>query len=86
VSDHLAAVHSDTAVTINDGSGSTTVPLDITIVSLSAADDKRHLLVHPDLPYREVAPGIQFLLAVVVECYLDVEDLRSRRSVLARGR
>jgi hypothetical protein len=86
VSDHLAAARSDTAVTINDGSGSTTVPLDITIVSISAADGKRHLLVHPDLPYRDVAPGIQFLLAVVVDCYLDVEDLRSRRATLTRGR
>ncbi len=34
---------------------------------VSAVDSERHLLVHTDLPYREVAPGVQFLLAVVVD-------------------
>lgn len=34
---------------------------------ISAVDSERHLLVHTDLPYREVAPGIQLLLAVVVD-------------------
>jgi len=34
---------------------------------VSAVDSERHLLVHTDLPYREVAPGIQLLLAVVVD-------------------
>ncbi len=34
---------------------------------VSAVDSERHLLVHTDLPYREVAPGVQFLLASVVD-------------------
>ncbi len=34
---------------------------------ISAVDSERQLLVHTDLPYREIAPGIQLLLAVVVD-------------------
>ena len=34
---------------------------------VSAVDSERQLRVHTDLPYREVAPGIQLLLAVVVD-------------------
>ena len=34
---------------------------------VSAVDSERHLLVHTDLPYRDVAPGVQFLLASVVD-------------------
>lgn len=37
------------------------------LAPVSAVDSERHLLVHTDLPYREVAPGIQLLLAVVVD-------------------
>ena len=37
------------------------------LAPVSAVDSERHLLVHTDLPYREVAPGVQFLLASVVD-------------------
>lgn len=32
---------------------------------VSAVDSERHLLVHTDLPYRDVAPGVQLLLAAI---------------------
>jgi len=34
---------------------------------VSAVDSERQLRVHTDLPYREISPGIQLLLAVVVD-------------------
>ncbi len=34
---------------------------------VSAVDSERHLLVHTDLPYRDVAPGVQLLLSVVAD-------------------
>lgn len=37
------------------------------IAPVSAVDSERQLLVHTDLPYREVAPGVQFLLAAIVD-------------------
>ena len=41
--------------------------IDATVAPVSAVDSERHLLVHTDLPYREVAPGVQFLLAATVD-------------------
>lgn len=41
--------------------------IDATLEPVSAVDSERHLLVHTDLPYREVAPGVQFLLAAVTD-------------------
>lgn len=41
--------------------------IDATVEPVSAVDSERHLLVHTDLPYREVAPGVQFLLGAVTD-------------------
>ncbi len=41
--------------------------IEATIEPVSAVDSERGLLVHTDLPYRDVAPGLQLLLAGVVD-------------------
>lgn len=39
--------------------------IEATVEPVTAVESERHLRAHTDLPYRDVAPGVQFLLAAI---------------------
>ena len=69
VDPHDAALRSAAAVVgeIRATNYGVTWEIEATVEPVSAVDSERHLFAHTDLPYREVAPGVQLLLAVVVD-------------------